>query len=165
MGIYPTLDELKISTHALAWRATKAKQWWGDNHGYFYPRPRMEGDIEIFSNYEIGLNFYPRPRMEGDSCFCCSRVIPCKFLPTPSHGGRRDYLEYITQTSGISTHALAWRATTTIVRAGGGAQKISTHALAWRATFFYAPGNRPGEFLPTPSHGGRLMARAVTGSA
>ena len=31
--------------------------------------------------------------------------------------------------------------------------------------FFYAPGNRPGVFLPTPSHGGRRAARARHGHA
>ena len=133
MGIYPTLDELKISTHALAWRATKAKQWWGDNHGYFYPRPRMEGD--------------PHRLVVGSLQFV--------FLPTPSHGGRLYLRVPDIEGIGISTHALAWRATAGCSPAGwtaghfyprprmeGDAYQevgewiayISTHALAWRAT-------------------------------
>ena len=77
----------------------------------------------------------------------------------------------------ISTHALTWRATSTILKFSarifyfyprphmeGDAKKalsrkelaISTHALTWRATESGEFVADSSQFLPTPSHGGRL---------
>ena len=128
----------EISTHALSWRATFANQLGASDGLYFYPRPLMEGDLYLLTN----------------------RAQP----------------------HAISTHALSWRATrapSTMYRE----RIISTHALSWRATrrtesrcfggqnFYPRPlmegdmsgktrSSRKSEFLPTPSHGGRLAGRS-----
>ena len=78
---------LKISTHALTWRATLFVQVFDlhreflptPSHGGrhtapisvkgevdFYPRPHMEGDLIRQAKYSVVADFYPRPHMEGD---------------------------------------------------------------------------------------------------
>ena len=56
--------------------------------------------------------------------------------------------------TGISTHALTWRATRKVFEREQ-RQMISTHALTWRATRSKMTDLLFREFLPTPSHGGR----------
>ena len=82
-----------ISTHALTWRATRARGCvllgiWG-----FLPTPSHGGRLLILRSIATGI----------------------RFLPTPSHGGRPHF--YHSQNSGqdISTHALTWRATSGFV--------------------------------------------------
>ncbi len=58
--------------------------------------------------------------------------------------------------SQISTHALTWRATSHLSHFGGSIV-ISTHALTWRATSYHTDYAILSIFLPTPSHGGRLI--------
>ena len=102
---------LKISTHALTWRATKT--WYTNNKDVanFYPRPHMEGDRSRPESSGTGQNFYPRPHMEGDIRSLGLYASVHQFLPTPSHGGRREsVLKYLWLVM-ISTHALTWRAT------------------------------------------------------
>ena len=54
------------------------------------------------------------------------------FYPRPPHGGRLPASIFRDQFQ-ISTHALTWRATHTLVL-DIQQQHISTHALTWRAT-------------------------------
>ena len=149
-----------------------------DSPDDFYPRPHMEGDALFFFRFCCCRDFYPRPHMEGDSpASSFSRrqqgFLPTpshggrpnqpnqdslyrEFLPTPSHGGRRAALFITPSVVLISTHALTWRATflRTIKEI---LDKISTHALTWRATSSPHVSGRQKKFLPTPSHGGRLV--------
>ena len=100
-----------ISTHALTWRATGTRRQFGDKIDDFYPRPHMEGDPATAVAKCSGRYFYPRPHMEGDS-----------------------FLFGLRSNTGISTHALTWRATSNIYIVDID-RDISTHALTWRATY------------------------------
>ena len=124
---------LRISTHALTWRATLRYNYRNCNLQNFYPRPHMEGDNTLSRLWLSFPNFYPRPHMEGDG----RRSLPLQslfqFLPTPSHGGRRKILPVRLMIVQISTHALTWRATLDFFKSFP-IGRISTHALTWRAT-------------------------------
>ena len=143
---------------------------------YFYPRPHMEGDLDICSNISAPLSFYPRPHMEGDQ-------IANKHFA--HHNISTHALTWRATSAGpsccaalsISTHALTWRATVTTVlvpwiksnfyprpHMEGDEdlrelpvldKSISTHALTWRATSAGLIHSAVLLFLPTPSHGGR----------
>ena len=77
----------------------------------FYPRPHMEGDLLLPRPAPGHRNFYPRPHMEGDKLTEKNKKI-----------------------IQISTHALTWRATQSLV-VPNLKDAISTHALTWRATW------------------------------
>ena len=128
---------LNISTHALTWRATLSLCCPCSCRCYFYPRPHMEGDSLLMEDKVCSRNFYPRPHMEGDIYTDCNQ------------GG-----------ISISTHALTWRATRHTSFSVMQALPISTHALTWRATSGVCRQGCWDQFLPTPSHGGRLPTPA-----
>ena len=154
---------ISISTHALTWRATRNRR---SNPG--------------------SKEFLPTPSHGGRPLAPPFPPVGLQFLPTPSHGGRLHTHIIVGPEQCISTHALTWRATLTDCGCGspGG---ISTHALTWRATgaglascfevknFYPRPhmeGDHnplrlspcPREFLPTPSHGGRLHTASPKGA-
>ena len=103
-----------------------------------------------------------------------------QFLPTPSHGGRRLFPGFITDSYRFLPTPSHGGRRGTRRRAGfpdlflptpshGGRHAhfalnrhwypISTHALTWRATFSVSICQQPIKpFLPTPSHGGRPSA-------
>ena len=109
------------------------------------------------TNIYIKEDFYPRPRVEGDSSAKSCGGRPSVFLPTPSRGGRPKMHIFSIALAIISTHALAWRATS-----------LSQTSLSQKSRFLPTPshGGRlcqvhgsttPRRFLPTPSHGGRRV--------
>ena len=55
-----------ISIHALVKRATKLENVYNNKPIYFNPRPREEGDEQIFRSLFYSIDFNPRPREEGD---------------------------------------------------------------------------------------------------
>ena len=122
----------KISTHALTWRATRGLYDRQPLATRFLPTPSHGGRLIRLKAQNKHLYFYPRPHMEGD-----------------------DRLGIGADNFSISTHALTWRATRWI-RWGSNRLTISTHALTWRATRVGVVTTAVYEFLPTPSHGGRL---------
>ena len=86
-GREKSADYTKISTHALTWRATKRHPP-PPNDKIFLPTPSHGGRQKYTPRQPNDKYFCPRPHMEGDNC---SSVAYCE--------------------TGISTHALTWRAT------------------------------------------------------
>ena len=151
---------LKISTHALTWRATNDLGQTITTYGDFYPRPHMEGDITVYVPLWMSTDFYPRPHMEGDAL----------------GSAINDVME-------ISTHALTWRATVPqqnsfylnshfYPRPHMEGDLCQVHGSTTPRRFLPTPphGGRlvedialliPLGFLPTPSHGGRQLSKEV----
>ena len=146
---------IRISTHALTWRATFGGIFIVPHPPKFLPTPSHGGRPLALGVFFWAADFYPRPHMEGDAA-----------------------VSELRGQVAISTHALTWRATTVLGmlyqapqdfyprphREGdchlplmqhyprhfyprphmegdmctigdmGGWQVISTHALTWRAT-------------------------------
>ena len=79
-----------------------------------------------------------------------------QFLPTPSHGGRHPLLLPRAPRGIISTHALTWRATSAGEPPNDRPPDFypRPHMEGDLCTLIYTPPT--SQFLPTPSHGGRL---------
>ena len=146
---------IRVSIHALAWRATKGDLTVG-------------ASVKFQSTPSHGGRLHPNPQTQSPNQF---QSTPLAWRATPD-----SVVDIVL--SGVSIHALAWRATSpaSIICMTEG---VSIHALAWRATldgFRQSLGNtgfnpRPrmeGDvqgwyrnphwigFQSTPSHGGRL---------
>ena len=117
----------------------------------------MEGDFICVIPYFYLGNFYPRPHMEGDlDVFTLPQSAG---ISTHALTWRATaHIILIGPIDVISTHALTWRATRAAL-----VEKdkilISTHALTWRATSAPNSNKLPNKFLPTPSHGGRQLVQ------
>ena len=121
---------------------------------HFYPRPHMEGDLHHSYQRRQFRHFYPRPHMEGDGYTKTVKGISLEFLPTPSHGGRLLPVQPRNRAGGNfypRPHMEGDCFLVTHLQFSG----ISTHALTWRATWRLIWACRSTSFLPTPSHGGR----------
>ena len=103
--------KVKISIHALTWRAIHLPAMQRSATCDFYPRPHMEGDVCV-STTATGGSFISTHALTWRATETAAAV------PAPP---------------GISTHALTWRATYCYPGQRRGIE-ISTHALTWRAT-------------------------------
>ena len=144
----------------------------------FYPRPHMEGDGAGKKQIRAGKDFYPRPHMEGDLADLPPMVdfkaisthaltwratiylrVPdiegIGFLPTPSHGGRPKGSVFALPLSNFYPRPHMEGDPFKFLSVDY-LRVISTHALTWRATCGITGETTKTEFLPTPSHGGRL---------
>ncbi len=104
-----------VSIHALAWRATRYVVHLGQDVQGFNPRPRMEGDTQAGLAPAFTDRFQSTPSHGGRLQAGIRDPDRDKFQSTPSHGGRPAPSLSVPPFSGVSIHALAWRAT------GGGA--------------------------------------------
>ena len=134
-GDWPTTRRtigLRISTHALTWRATPRMPSittlfrWISTHALTWRATLYATHIS-----SLTVQFLPTPSHGGRHKQSDRAINVLVFLPTPSHGGRPVAMA-LDLDWGISTHALTWRATVAFLR----------HLYLSR-------------FLPTPSHGGR----------
>ncbi len=81
-------EEINISIHALAKRATYDDFLTCYGVSHFNPRPRKEGDTQNLSVRFLKNDFNPRPRKEGDMAVNMVVTIFSIFQSTPSQRGR-----------------------------------------------------------------------------
>ena len=148
------ITERIISIHALAKRATFSEPSLHQAYAHFNPRPREEGDAINTALLHAKSLFQSTPSRRGRPSIVIPPYHICIFQSTPSRRGRRSYFLVSFRVRPISIHALAKRATCTVIPITD-RPVISIHALAKRATKIQLSATVESAFQSTPSRRGR----------